>query len=62
MKQNSWHRRHALQLACQLPEGNEDALIILRLATELVTGFLAEPEPALKPASVVVLIGGNECA
>jgi len=32
-------------------------LAVLRLATELVTGFLAE-----KPAPVVVLIGGNERA
>jgi hypothetical protein len=31
-----------------------------RLATQIVTYFLAEPEPTQKPATVV-LIGGNEC-
>ncbi|WLB18944.1 hypothetical protein [Bradyrhizobium japonicum] len=62
MKENSWHRRHAIQLASQLPEGNEDAMIILRLMARLVTDFLDAPEPTPKPAPVVVLIGGNECA
>jgi hypothetical protein len=60
MKENSWHRRHAIQLASQLPEGNEDAMIILGLMARLVTDFLDAPEPT--PAPVVVLIGGNECA
>jgi hypothetical protein len=49
-------------LASQLPDETEDALTVLRLATQLVTGFLAGPEPTQKPAPVVVLIGGNECA
>ncbi|UQD96126.1 hypothetical protein [Bradyrhizobium japonicum] len=62
MKAENWHRRHAVMLASQLPEETEDALIVLRLATQLVTGFLAEDEPAKKAAPVVVLIGGNECA
>lgn len=43
MKENSWHRRHAIQLASQLPEGTEDAMIILRLMTQLVTDFLDTP-------------------
>jgi hypothetical protein len=62
MKVENWHHRHAVMLASQLPERTEDALAVLRLATELVTDFLAEPEAAPKPAPVVVLIGGNECA
>jgi hypothetical protein len=63
MKVENWHRRHAVMLAGQLPDKKEDALAVLRLATELVTDFLAEDEPAQKPAAVVVkLIGGNECA
>jgi hypothetical protein len=41
MKEENWHRRHAIQLASQLSEGTEDALAVLRLATELVTGFLS---------------------
>ncbi|OSJ22120.1 hypothetical protein BSZ19_46885 [Bradyrhizobium japonicum] len=62
MKQDAWHRRHAIQIVAALPEGSEDALMVLRLATQLVTGFLADDEPTQKPAPVVVLIGGNECA
>jgi hypothetical protein len=60
MKEENWHRRHAIQLASQLPEGREDALIILDAARRLVTGFLADPET--KKAPVVVRIGGGECA
>ena len=59
MKEDNWHRRHAVMLASQLPEGTEDALAILRLATELVTGFLAAPSP-VKSVLNVVWIGGNE--
>lgn len=62
MKPENWHRRHAVMLASQLPEEAADALTVLRLATELVTGFLTGPEPTQKPAPVVVLIGGHECA
>ncbi|OSJ16831.1 hypothetical protein BST63_10605 [Bradyrhizobium canariense] len=62
MKPENWHRRHALQLACQLPEDSADALIVLRMATQLVTGFLAEDERTEKPGPVVVRIGGDECA
>ncbi|MEH2561653.1 hypothetical protein V1289_001280 [Bradyrhizobium sp. AZCC 2289] len=45
-----------------LPEEPADALLVLRMATELVTGFLAEPKPTQKPAPVVALIGGSERA
>ncbi|SEB95084.1 hypothetical protein [Bradyrhizobium erythrophlei] len=62
MKVQPWHRRQAICVAAALPENDQDALIVLRLATELVTGFLAEREENEKPASTVVLIGGRECA
>jgi hypothetical protein len=58
-KEEAWHRRHAILVAAQLPEGIDDALIVLRLATQLVTGFLAELE---KPVSALALVKGNECA
>lgn len=62
-KDLAWHRRHAVQLAAQLPDNTEDGLIILRLAQELVTGFLAVGEPEKKSDSVVTLIiGGDDCA
>ena len=60
MKENAWHRRHAVQIVSSLPEDAEDALTVPRLATEFVEFFLAQPERAQKRA-VVVLIGGNEC-
>jgi hypothetical protein len=62
MKEQNWHSRHAVMLASQLPEETEDALAVLRLATELVTGFMAGPSPTKKQAPTVVRIGGNECA
>ena len=48
----------ATQFSLQ-PDGIDDALIVLRLATQLVTGFLAELE---KPVSALALVKGNECA
>jgi hypothetical protein len=62
MKEQPWHKRHAMILAGQLPDNQEDALIVLRLTTQLVTDFLADPEPTRKPAPTIVRIGGNECA
>lgn len=40
----NWHKRHAIQLAAQLPERPEDALIVLELIKEIVERFLA-PRP-----------------
>jgi hypothetical protein len=40
-----WHRRHALQIAMQLPEGTDDALLVLDAARQLVTGFLNAEKP-----------------
>ena len=37
----AWHRRHAIQIAAALPEQIDDALVVLALAQELVSGFLA---------------------
>ncbi len=41
----NWHRRHAIQIAAQLPERTEDALTVLELTKELIEGFL-KPQPA----------------
>jgi hypothetical protein len=65
MKVQAWHRRHALNIASQLPEDHDDALAVLCAAMDLVQGFLAgeQNEPKIKkPALTVVPIGGNECA
>ena len=49
---NSWRRRHAIQIVAQLPEGTEDALAVLELARELVEGFL-QGNQARAPLAVV---------
>jgi hypothetical protein len=38
-------RRHAIQIAAQLPECERDALQVLRYAMELANGFLEGREP-----------------
>lgn len=35
-----WHRRHAIQIAAQLPEDTEDALMVLDCARVIVKRFL----------------------
>ena len=50
------HKRHALQLAAQLPERQEDALQVLKYLRELVDGFLAPDQP--RRPGLVVLNGG----
>jgi hypothetical protein len=59
LKEEAWHRRHALQVACALPEASEDALIILRLATQLVTDFMMQSGEAQKPTPVVAFVRGD---
>jgi hypothetical protein len=49
--QDSWHRRHAIQIVAALPEDADDAIVVLDLARQLVNGFLREdqrPEVALE--------------
>jgi hypothetical protein len=41
MKHNAWLRRHAVQLAAQLPEDTEQALAVLDFARILVETFLS---------------------
>jgi hypothetical protein len=64
MKEQAWHRRHAVMIAAQLPEDHNDALAVLCAAIDLVQGFLAgdEAKPVKKPSLTVVNIGGDECA
>ena len=53
----AWHRRHAIQVVAQLPEGTQDALVVLAMAKELVEGFLIAGSqaraPVSEPASVI---------
>ena len=61
-KIEAWHRRLAVQLASQLPDGVEDARIVIRLTQELLEGFLAPPEQPARPVATVVSIRSDECA
>lgn len=36
----TWHRKHAIQIAAALPETHEDAMLVLDLAREIVEKFL----------------------
>jgi hypothetical protein len=38
-------KRHAIQIAAQLPEREEDALAVLEYAKTLVRSFLGDPRP-----------------
>lgn len=49
MGPEAWHRRQAIQIAAALPETNEDALLVLSLAKELVTGFLSGAQRLAEP-------------
>jgi len=40
-----WQRRQAVQITAMLPEKTEDARLVLKLALELVNGFLAVNQP-----------------
>jgi hypothetical protein len=57
MKIETWHRRQALMLASQLPEGRDDALAVLDCVRELVATFLrseeSEPAPKAKVLSLI---------
>ena len=39
-----WHRRHAMQIAMQLPESQQDALLVLEATRKLVQGYLTEDQ------------------
>jgi hypothetical protein len=56
MKIETWHRRQAVMLASQLPEGHDDALAILQCVREIVVTFLHVDVPEPAKASVVTLI------
>lgn len=47
--EQGWHRRHALQIVAALPDNVDDARTVLKLAGELVDGFLDKGEAAGQP-------------
>jgi hypothetical protein len=54
MKIEQWHRRHAITLAVQLPDGSDDSLAILECLREIVLTFLQVDTPA-EPAKAPVV-------
>ena len=54
-----WRRRHAIQIAAQLPEKPEDALVVLDLCRELVEGFLAPQRPPEALVRAVLPFAGS---
>jgi hypothetical protein len=54
MKIEQWHRRSALCLAGQLPDGPADALAVLDCVRELVETFLHSEEPEQAPKAKVL--------
>ena len=57
MDSMDWHRRHAVQLVAQLPEGREDALKVLDQARHLVENFLYADEE--KPEGALLCFPGG---
>jgi hypothetical protein len=56
MKIEQWHRRQALCLASQLPDGPDDALAVLDCVRELVGTFLHSDTPEPAKATIVTLV------
>jgi hypothetical protein len=56
MKIETWHRRHALMLASQLPDGRDDALAVLDCVRDLVATFLQSDTPEPARATIVTLV------
>jgi hypothetical protein len=56
MKIEPWHRRQALLIAGQLPDGKGDALAVLDCVRELVTTFLQSDAPEPAKAQIVTLV------
>lgn len=54
----AWHRRHALNIAGQLPENVADARLVLQAVEELVEGFLNQAPDDERRAANVLPFGG----
>lgn len=60
--ESDWRRRHAIQIAAQLPESIDDALIVLEFTREIVESFLAKQLHELPERRLAVLssVGGSK--
>ena len=55
----NWHKRHALQLASQLPDNASDANAVIRELHDLVNAWLHVAQPA-GPSKVLTLLKDRE--
>jgi hypothetical protein len=51
----NWHKRHALQSACQLPDNPSDANAVIRELQHLVETWL-HPAEVLTPSKVFAIV------
>jgi hypothetical protein len=51
----NWHKRHAISLACQLPDNAEDANLIIRALQDLVDSWL-HVAPAPAPSKLLAIV------
>jgi hypothetical protein len=58
-KEEAWHRRHAVQLASQLPDDPEDAALIIAAVRRLLDGFLTD-EAVQKPLATLTVLRGDK--
>lgn len=58
-ERGDWRRRHALQIASQLPENPEDAEVVLRHVHELVDNFLHKGVDVQEAAVLAFPDGGK---
>jgi len=56
----NWHKRHAIGLACQLPENASDANTIIRELQNLVDTWLHPAETQHRPRSLPCFATRNE--
>jgi hypothetical protein len=52
----NWHKRHALNLAAQLPDNASDANAIIRELQDLVTSWLHVEESSPPAAKVLTMV------
>jgi hypothetical protein len=59
----TWHKRHALQLASQLPDNATDASLVMECLQDLMTRWLHPASDDATPATnVLTLVRAPDCA
>lgn len=62
-QEEAWHRRHAIQIAAQLPEEPKDAILVLEATRRLVDEWLSpQRAPRGECEAVVVVLPASRAA